>query len=445
MEMPKPLANLIRYANAVDASGSECLFHITATLITPNDQIPLIMPTGMAKLFMFGMNHSDDVRIAGQLQPGVYQTQVLPYRDNLSMEVVVRVGLQQTVKTYRAIPQGDADPTMIGTNTAMADLTTKDALNMVSLSFQLLDPGFAILRNEPISDHMLMVTLRDTLHYQWSKGGEKLGLTGADRFRGVDIEEPVDNARIFKQIIIPPMNLIKLAEWLQENDQFGFYSKGLGSYYRKGMWYIYPLLKIGRYQTARKVANIYRLPEDVFPTLKNSWFVDDKVLTILGTGGGDNVDGSDILKMNKGSGKRVVSSDAIMGETGRYFAKGQALTTREDSLSEYKTSERGSGEEYIPFHGTPTNNLCRLLTQNAYADGSIVSINWHNSDVEQLVPGMPCRFFFMHGSDTLMYREGTVISARGETQRDKDTPNPVFREHAYLELFISNQTVTVTA
>lgn len=445
MELPKPLLNLIKYANAVDSGGSECLFHITATLITPNEQIALIMPTGMAKLFMFGMNHSDDFRISGQLQPGVYQTRVLPYRDNLSIEVVVRIGLKQTVKTYRAIPQGDADPTMIGTNTAMADLTTKDNMNMVGVSFQMLDPGFAILRTMPVSDHMLLTTLRDTLHYQWSKAGRQLQLTGADAFRGVDIEAPIDNERIFKQIIIPPMNLIKLGEWMQEHDQFGVYSRGMGSYYRKGMWYVYPLLKIGRYETARKVANIYRLPEDVFPTLKNTWFTDDKVLTILGTGGGDNVDGSDILKMNKGSGKRVVSSDAIVGATGQYFAKGQALTTRQDSLSEYKTSERGSGEEYIAFHPTPTNNLCRLLSQNAYADGSVVSLNWHNSDIEQLVPGMPCRFFFMHGSDTLMYREGTVIAARSETQRDKDTPNPAFREHAYLELFISNQTVTVNS
>lgn len=445
MELPRPLANLITYANSIDTGGSERLFNITATLITPNAQIPLLIPTGMAKLYLFGMNHSDDIQIKAQLQPGVYQTQVLPYRDNLYIEVVTRIGLQQTMKRYRAIPPGDTDPTMVGTNSAMADLTTKDSINMVELKFQLLDPGFAILRNELVSDHLLLVTLRDALHYQLTKFGEQLGLTGADAFRGVDIEEPLDNTRVFAVIIIPPSKLIKLAEWMQEDDQFGMYSKGMGSYYRKGMWYIYPLLKIGRYENARKVANIYRLPQDVFPTLKNTWYVDDKVLTILGTGGGDNVDGSDILKMNKGSGKRVVNSDSMMGETGRYFAKGQALTTREDSLSEYKTSERSSGEELVPFHDKPTNNLCRLLSQNAFADGSIVSINWHNSDVDQLVPGMPCRFYFMHGSDTLMYREGTVISARGETQRDTQSVEPVFREHAYLELFISNQTVTVSS
>jgi hypothetical protein len=445
MELPRPLANLINYANAIDGSGSERLFQISATIITPTEQIPLLIPTGMAKLCLFGINHSDDVRISAQLQPGVYQTRVLPYRDNLYIEVVRRVGLTQTVTRYRAIPQGDADPTMIGTNTAMADLTTKDEINMVTLTFQLLDPGFAILRNAQVSDHLLMCTLRDALHYQLTKFGETLNLTGADAWRGVDIEEPMDNERIFGVIVIPPMSLVKLAEWMQNDDKFGFYSKAMGSYYRKGMWYVYPLLKIGRYEQARKVVNIYRLPEDVFPTLKNTWFVDDKVLTILATGGGDNVDGSDVLKLNKGSGKRVISSDAVMGEVGRYYARGQALTTRQDSLSEYKTSERGSGEEVLPFHDKPTNNLCKLLSQNAYADGSIVSLNWHNSDIDQLVPGMPCRFYFMHGSETLMYREGTVISARGEAVKDTQSVSPVFREHAALELFISNQTVTVNS
>ena len=441
MDIPRSLSNLVDYANSVNTSNSERVFTMTATAITPNDQIPLIIPTAFARYCLFGVNQSDDCRITAQLQPGVYQNEILPYRDNLHIEVVDRIGYSQVVRRYRAIPLNDSDTAMTANNTSMADLGSKDALNLSTVVFQLIDPGFAIMRNEPVSDHLLMTTLANALDYQLKKYGEKLTLTGADAWRGVDIEYPYDNDRIFKQIIIPSaIPLSQLATWMQLHDQFGFYSKGLGAYYRKGMWYIYPLLKIGRYENARKVANIYLLPENAFPTLKNTWFWEDKVLTILSTGAiASNSDGTDIEKQNSGSGKRVISSDAVMGETGSYYSKGQALTTREDSLSEYKTSERGSGEENIPFHSTPTNNLCKLLSESALKDGTMLSRTWHNSDVLQLVPGMPCRVFFME-KDKMMYREGTILSARGETQRDTQSIQPIFREHAALQMFISNQT-----
>ena len=441
MDIPRALSNLVDYANSVNGSNSERLFTMTATAITPNGQIPLIIPTAFARNCLFGVNQSDDCRITAQLQPGVYQNEILAFRDNLHIEVVERIGYSQVVRRYRAIPLNDSDTAMTASNTAMADLGSKDALNLSTVIFQLLDPGFAILRHEQVSDHLLMSTLANALDYQLKKYGEKLTLIGADAWKGVDIEYPYDNDRVFKQIIIPStIPLTQLATWMQLHDQFGFYSKGLGAYYRKGMWYIYPLLKIGRYENARKVANIYLLPENAFPTLKNTWFWEDKVLTILSTGAiASNADGTDIEKQNSGSGKRVVSSDAVMGETGSYYSKGQALTTREDSLSEYKTSERGSGEESIPFHSTPTNNLCKLLSESALKDGTMLSRTWHNSDILQLVPGMPCRVFFME-KDKMMYREGTILSARGETQRDTQSIQPIFREHAALQMFISNQT-----
>lgn len=446
MEIPKPLTNLVNYANTIDTGGSERLFTMTAVVITPNGQVPLLIPTGYANLASFGVNHSDDGKIKAQLQPGVYQNEILPFKDNLLIEITERQGYEQTVYQFRAIPLHDSSAPMAGNDTSLADLSTKDAMNMVEVTFQLLDVGYSKLRTETVSDQLLMATLDNVLHGQFTKFGKQLNLTGGDAFRGVDIEYPFDNTRVFKQVIIPPMPLVKLAEFIQQDDQFGFYSRGMASYYRKGMWYIFPPLKAGRYATARKVANIYRLPQNVFPTVKNSWFEDDKVLTILSTGESQNVDGSDIDKQNHGSGKRVISSDAIMGAVGKYYAKGQALTTRADSLSEYQTSVRGSGEDSTPFHTSPTNNLCKLLSQNAYQDGSVVSVPWHNSNGRKIVPGMPCRFYFMSGSDAMMYREGAIISIRSEYQQDTQNPGrPVFREHSSVEMFLANEVIPAEA
>lgn len=446
MEVPRSLSNLVAYANSVDQNGSGRVFTLSAMLITPSEQIPLILPTGLAKLSGFDTNTSDDGRLKAQIQPGVYQNNVIPYKDNLYVEVTKRVGYQQTMTRYRCIPLGTPDNAMQANNTSLADLSTKDNINMVQVTFQLMDPGYAVLRNELVADNFLMSSLPDALHNLLANSQEKIKFTDADAWKGVDIELPCDNPRIFTQIIVnPPIPLIQLPRWIQNSEQFGFYSKGLGCYYRKGRWYVYPLMKIGRYETARRVANIYLLPENAFPTLKNTWFWEGNVLTILSTGGIASADDSgDIDKQNTGAGKRVVSPDALMGEVGQYYSKGQALTTRQDSVSEYKTSSRASGEELTPFAATASNNLCKHLTQNAHNEGTTLTRTWHNSDTDQIEPAMPCRVFYMD-KDRMMYREGTIWSVRGETQPDTQSVDPHFREHAVMQMFISNQTAELNS
>ena len=215
-------------------------------------------------------------------------------------------------------------------------------------------------------------------------------------------------------------------------------------YYRKGMWYIFPLFKVGRYETARKVLNIYRVPQDVIPTLEVTHFTEGKVTTILSTGDAKHINGTDIVKQNKGTGKRIISPDAIMGETGGYYSKGVHLSTRADTLSEYQTSKRGSGEDVAPFSNEPTNNLAKHLSDNAFNEGSLETIQWMNSNHSKLEPGMPVRYFFLTG-DVLSYKEGTLLGARTEHVRDQQTPNDLkFRQSSALSLFLNDQVIEVT-
>jgi hypothetical protein len=449
MEMPKPIANIIAHANAIDAVGVERVFTVDAMIVTPTEQIPLLIPNGFACLSLFGpahgggISHSDNARIKAQIQPGVYMRKVLPSKDNLFIEVTERVGITQIMRRWRAVPLGDANPEMQGGNSSLADLSTKDETNMITVTFQLFETGYALLRNELVADTLLMTTLKDLLHGILTQYGSNLSLTGADAFKGVNIEEPVDNARVFSHVAIPAaVPLVKLAMWLQEHDEFGFYSTGLGCYYRKGMWWIYPLYRTGRYEKAPKVLNVYRVPEDVIPSLKRSYYLEGKVLTVLSTGGGATKDGSDIKKQNVGTGKRIITADAAMAETGVYYNKGQAMTTRADSLSEYQTSKRASGEEMMAYHAEPTNNICKHLSENARNDGNLVQVAWHNSDASLIEPGMAVRYFYMSGSNNLVYKEGTVHFIKSEWQMDTQSAGqPTFREKALLGLFISDDEV----
>lgn len=444
MESPRSLQNLIEFVNYVEATQrNERLFNMEAMAITPEAQIPLLIPNAFARMCSFVTGRSDDMRLRAQIQPGVYSKQIQPFRDDLIIEIVERQGFGQVMKKYRAIPMSGSDPELEGNHTALANLMANDHINMVSVDFQLFELGFAKFRNAPASDIFLMAKLEDVFHDKLSEFGETLNLTGPDSWKGVDVEQPVDNDRIFKQVVIPAnIRLMDLGDYLQNDEKFGVYNTGLGLYYRKGLWRIYPLYRDGRYEKARRVLNIYRLPENVFPTLHNTWIEDEKSITIFSTGKSVNNDDTDIDRQTHGVGQRVIAADAVMGETGRYYNKGVAVTTREDSLSEFKTVNRKSGEEWIPLDPTPTSNLGKRLTKNAENDTSVTTVPWHNSDALKIDPGMPLRFYYMRG-DILVYKEGSVAGLSSKYQMDTENVQPVFREHSVITLTINSQEYVV--
>jgi len=428
MEVPRPIQNLIDHANAIDQGKSRRVFTTEAMAVTPTDQIELVIPNGMVNWSDFAKGRTDNLQIQVNIQPGVYQTKILPHKDNLFIEVTKRIGLSQTMRRYRATPLADNDPSMVGNNTATANLAGKDDINLVTVSFQLLETGYSLLKGELVSDNFLMATLDKVLTTIWEEYGRQLRLDGADTWKGVDIEYPFDNDRVFPRVTIPSaVPLVDLARWIQEHDEFGFYSKGLGSYYRGGRVYIFPLMKLGRYDTARKTVDIYRLPENIMPTVDNSFFIEGNKMTILATGGASMNDGRDIKRQNEGVGYRAVSPDAITGLTGYYYNKGQAATTRADSMSEYQTGQRGSGEEIIPVFSKPTNNLCKLFTKNAVNDGMEQYIEWHNSFAEWIDPATPVRYFYMEGENQLTYREGTILNIYSEDRMDTQALTPKFK------------------
>lgn len=436
MQFPKPIQNLLAQARRTSQAGQTRIVKLSATLITPTKHIPLIIPNALARHAHFIVKNADDGFISGSLQPGVYFNNVLPYKDNLLIEIIERVGIKQTSTLYRAIPQGDSNPSMNGSHSGLSNMDALNNRNVVPVTFQLMDPGFDILRNIMVGRIVLMGKLDDVLHNLLTEQGNKLGLQGPNAFRGVDIEKPIDNPTVYTQILIPPTTrLSKLAEFFQTDPHYGLYSKGMGCYYRKGMWYVYPLYKLGRYKTAPRTLDIYRLPEDAIPTLETTYFVNTKGIIVLATGKGDQTDNRDIRRQNKGTGQRIINPDSVAGEAGTYYGRGVSLATRQDSLSEFKTSQRANDNDIVPINPVPQSNIWQPMSENAKNDGQEVIVEWHNSDFSLLTPAMPVRYYYIE-NDVLKMKEGTLIEVRSDWQPDIQNTSPVFRERSRLRMFL---------
>lgn len=438
MEISKPLQNLIKQLKEVSVAGKNRLFKLNAVIITPTQHIPVHLVSSFTRSARFGIDRTDDYRLTCQIQPGLYSKQVIPYRDNLKIEVIERTGLVQTVRQFRCIPLVTSDPAKQNNTTLEGNLEALDTNNLITINLQLQELGYAFLRNEFVLPSSLLMARTDkVLQSCLMLGGEQLTLKGDDAWRGVDMPEEGDNDKLYKHIEIPTgTRLMDLPTYLQTDDKYGIYSKGLGMFYRKGMFYVFPLFKMGRYKTSKRVLDIYRVAADAVPTLETSYYDNGKTLTIISTGESKNRNTADITRQNEGTGKRIINPDAVAGTAGRYYENGKAMTTRSDSLTEYKTVNRASGEEISTFTPTPTTNIYKHLSESAYNDGELITVPWDACDMSLIIPGMPCKYYYTEDNARLVEKEGVVITMVGGCVKNNMDVDPVFKESCSLVIFV---------
>lgn len=445
MNISKPLQNLLKQAQSISVAGVTRYYKITASIITPSEHVPVYLVTDKQCSSMFGMQRGDDWRLTCQIQPGVYMKKVLPFRDDLKIEVIERAGLKQTSRIYRLIPLVTSDPEQKGNDTKTSNLANMDDLNLITVNFQMQELGFAILRNAFTLDSVFLMARTDkALEHALIDTAEieLKGLSGPDAFRGVDMKEVGDNDKEFKHIEIPDgTRLMDLPTYLQNDDKYGVYSKGLGCFFRKGMFYVFPLFKMGRYATANKVADIFRFPTDAVPTLETTWYTNDKTLTILSTGEAKHDSTVDINHQNNGVGKRIINPDALSGKAGYFYENGNAITTRSDSITEYQTANRKSGEQFSAYDRTPSGNNCKALTSNAYNDGELISTPWDQCNSELIYPGMPCKYYYTKENDVLVEREGVILGVKSQSVKNDMSMSPTFRESCVIFIFLINDTL----
>lgn len=445
MEISKPLQNLLKQAQAISVAGATRYFKITASIITPAEHIPVYLVSDMQRSSMFAMQRGDDYRLTCEIQPGLYLKKVIPYSDDLKIEIIEREGIKQTARIFRLIPLVRSNPEVKGNDTKTSNLENFDNVNLVTVNFQMQELGFAILRNSFATDPVFLMATTDNAlkHGLMTDGANDLAeLTGGDMWRGIDMPEAGDNLKEYKHIEIPDgTRLFDLPTYLQNDDKYGVYSKGLGCFFRKGMFYVFPLFKMGRYETANKVADIFRFPTDAVPTLETTYYTNNKTLTILSTGDAKHDSSVDIDHQNNGTGKRIINPQALTGKAGYFYENGNAITTRSDSISEYETSKRRSGEQISVYDRTPSGNTCKALSNNAYYDGELISTPWDQSNSDLIYPGMPCKYYYTTANDVLVEVEGVILGVKSQYVKNDMNISPTFKESCLIFIFLISKTL----
>lgn len=441
MLKPIPLLNLLAQAKETAKESKPVNFMLSGVIITPDNHIdiPRILSIVLTSDFYSGESHADSYIMDVSISPGIYQKQIAIYKDDLVIDLIETRGIQRTLRRLRAVPLVETDPTIGGANTVFSDLSSLDDQNLITIQFQLFDLGYEKIRNVPVNTNFLAATLDNVVHFMLSKEIKDLELKGTNQIKAIDIESPIDNPKVYRSVTVPPgLMLVDIANYFQKADGFGFYTRGLGSYYKNKIWFVYPLCKSGRYGKVGWSLDILKFPADAMPTVEDSYFVSKtgNHVTILSTGDADHSDNSDIDFQNEGQGKRLISEDAIAGDVGYYQNAGRVVKTRLDSVTEYKTNNRKSKVNRVNIDPTPTSNIYREISKSVFNAGDILTIEWHNSDPDVLYPGMPLRYYYMVGNK-LRVREGTLFAAISNDQMVNVQFKGTFKRATRLMIFLN--------
>lgn len=442
MSLESRIEGLLRQANLTAKHRLKIAENIVlqAIIITPKEQIPVISVTHFAEVGDFVSQRTDRIGIKVLLQPGVYFDRIVPYRDNLTIQVIMDTDSERKVREFVCNPMIDRDLRTEGDLSSATNLAAYDHTNMVEYEFQLMDRNYARIRNKQVNVNYQMANPGKLLPLLLDKCTKEVDMSGLPPYKGIYIHLPVDNNSVYPQVLCPAgMRLVDLPIYLQNKDEYGIYSKGLGCFYKQNYWWVYPLFNYTLVDTHHRPIDLIRVPQDKIPTLDYTFYKSDVALTIISTGDAMHSDNADIRKQNKGVGKRVIQGSAIAGETGSHYTKGRALITRADTMQEYKLSDRRNEDEYVPIVSDPTSNMCAVMSENARDEGEIIEVEWHNGDCGFLEPGHPLRYQYMGDGDVMMVRRGTLLGYRTDYLPITSAPNPVLKRTCVLTIFLKKQ------
>lgn len=433
---------LVAQAHTVSGMGQRAAEHVKydAVFVTPMGSFKTLGVTMYAEFADFVNGRSTDFGIKIRMRPSMYINNLLPYKDNLTVQIITSDMTNNMVREFVANPLLDVDVRSEGNNSMHANVEGLSHAAIQEYEFQLFDPTYAKARTIETSYIGLMGNVGTVLSILFEREMKRAGFTAVD-YQGLVMDTPIDNTINYSAITVPEgIRLTKLATFLQDSEKYGVYSKGLGCFFKQKRWWIYRLYDLYKYDGHPSPIDIIRYPEDKTPTLEFTFFVTDNGLTILSTGKVEQADGSDIERQNNGVGMRLINPDLVGGEAGVRINAGRAIKTRVDSLAEYQTTERGNGNDYVPLNPTPTSNVNKYASLNAIADGTIINVPWHCGDPGYLEPGAPIRYQFMGASDRMETRRGVLLGYRMDT-KVIDPMTLLMKRSITLVIFMSKPTV----
>ena len=384
-----------------------------ATLTTPYGDISLAFLQNVEWVRNYNNNKTDDIRVTFTIGGGLYRDAVMNCKDRLELTLERLRGDEVIYSTrYKFII---LDSNERAQKDMLTYMSTKDleALNPIQVQGQCIDMDVysledvqveGVYKNTDLSAVITTEIMTSINNVTYGTGFLNLNLNMTE----------VDNNNKYRHVIIPTgIKLLDLPTYLQVQDSYGLYNAGLGTYVqyfnKKKYIFIYPLFDVKQFGNTDKKLMIFHSNNRRVGTGGITWMVDGEITKIL-----PQYD----VKLSENDGKNMTESgntisyatpDTIYSPTGK---------VQDDKLSDelknkvvtQQASENADGTNKSTWLGT-INNAYKYRGQFIQNQMRIITLNWHDCDIDILYPGMPCVYLYETPKDGIIKLYGVVQAA----------------------------------
>lgn len=341
----------------------------------------------------------DLITIEFLMSLGVFQYDLMPYRDDILVEVVTIPLLegnsqqdwngQTIVKRYKGVLNVTGTDNAVVSN-KQSTMTSKEAMDQVGMkavTMQLVDEITYRLMMVSFGTTLKRMTTMDalvSLHTKFTVDakGTKLPIKVA----------PGYSTEIQHQIPFEDGMMLKDTGRYLQNDQGGVYPTGLGRFIQDNILYIYSLFDTTRYRKGDKVLNLINVPNDRFKGSEKTFFNSKRSITVLATGNSNLEDSGIADKIQTGNGIRFGDANKILSGFGIVKA-GRMLVDRASNINEVVAQPLANAVNNIRWAKERfTSNAYQQYTELAQKAGQPLEIEWLRGDSDLLEPGMPVRY-----------------------------------------------------
>jgi len=389
--------------NVISESNKPVFFNFSCKLIANGKEIEPYALVTKDLLRDYANKFTDVLQIKVLIPKGDFAQYILPYEDTL--ECVLRYQPMSgnskiednanpvQIERYRATLDVKAHPKVKG---AAGHDMSYEAMNkngFQEVSIQLVDGIAYQLRLLQVGGIHSNVNPGELARFLLGKYTEVIPPGTAVPFKGVDLVKP-SNTEIWPTIdFLHGIYLEQVPAYLQKY-YGGIYSTGIGYYYQKGIWYIYPALDITRFDTVKRSLSIMIVPPRKFPHIEKTYRLDNGNVIVLATGEVKHLDGSELVNLNQGNGARFTDASKMMFNFGTY-ENGNFNVDRGVNNSEFYSIERSDGVQITPVSDNRiTTNAMAEYSRVALAESSLMVVQWQNCNETLLYPGMPVKIHY---------------------------------------------------
>lgn len=400
----------------------------TAVITTPFEDVTPQRVLGIDIHRNYVDNYTDEIFIDLAIGLGTYQQKIIPYATDLTItlkrtplkEGNAQSDLTQDIEAqpWRATLVKKSSKAVEGNTTYGSSVNDGDLTSIETVTLQLLDKAVEQTRMQSVGTILKASTVGDAIKYMVTKVAQSLKVDTVNQIKGVDMVPP-NNLTVYPHLVIPHGTLaVDVPGYLAHH--FGApYSAGMGAYLQHGIWYIYPLWDLTRYDKAARTLTVINIPKNRMPMADRTYRMTYNQVILLATGDVKHLDPSDSLQLNQGNGARYADAAATMDGFGQ-VAGNKMVAERVKNANEVITDKRDTGLNNVQMAATRiTANPFDELGKLAARMGSIVLVTWQNSEPGLIFPGMPARYLY-EVNGKVFELKGTVV--KSQTQISQQTP-----------------------